>query len=78
MPSDGYLSRLGWMNELPVAPFLILQQPAIAAQSGQHVANFYELIYFPSSAGQLTITSSGCDSPAGVSTRNRLPSGATA
>ena len=32
---------------------------------------------FFSSAGQLTITSSGCDPPAGFSTRNRLPSGAT-
>ena len=30
-----------------------------------------------SNAGQLTITSSGSDPPAGVSTRKRLPSGAT-
>ena len=30
---------------------------------------------FFSSAGQLTITSSGCDPPTGFSTRNRLPSG---
>ncbi len=33
---------------------------------------------FFNSAGQLTITSNGCDPAAGVDTRNRLPSGATA